>query len=105
VFDAEGDAAWQARVQYWGSADHNTGEMLLGFTLRQDGEEWSYNAYGNSGVATRNTDGGTTYRFEGDYSLQSGKSDGSAPVNGGITIYLDVWEDGSTVYGVRVALK
>lgn len=104
VYDSEGDAAWQTRIQYWGSADQNTGAMQVGFTLRQGDTQWSYKAYGSSGLASTNSEGGLTYTFQGDYSLEEGISDGQAPTGGTFSIVLDVWEDGSTVYGARIVL-
>ena len=104
ALDSQGNAAWKAYIQYWGSTDGTAGS--LNYEFRLDGAD-GWNAYSGGAALSsveRSADGGYVYTFMGSYHLDQPTSDASVPQAGTMEVRFRVWPDGTSLYATDITL-
>lgn len=104
ALDSQGNPAWKAYIQYWGSTDGAAGSLNYEFRL-EGAKGWNqYSGGAALGSMEKTADGGYVYTYEGSYHLDQPTGDANVPQAGTMQVQFRIWPDGTSLYATDITL-
>ena len=105
ALDPQGHPSWKVYLEYWGSAEGDSGQLQYQFRLAGAQGWYSYSGAAVLTSIDASDDDGYVYTFAGGYQLNAGPGAEPMPHHGSLQIQLHFWPDGTSLYATDVSLS